>query len=65
MIEHIVTAWRRFRHRLYRDRPGWRRSPWAGGDRYWYEPDDGWPQGPITVARERPPSPSENGSDRA
>ena len=46
MGERIVTAWLRFRHRLYRDRPGWRRSPWAGGRRYWYEPDDGWPTGP-------------------
>jgi hypothetical protein len=39
----LRTIWRRFRHRLYRDRPGWRRSPWAGGSRYWHEPDDGWP----------------------
>lgn len=46
----LITAWRRLRHRLYRDRPGWRRSPWAGGGRYWYEPNDGWPDGPTTGA---------------
>jgi len=48
LMERIESMWRRFRHRLYRNRAGWRRSPWAGGARYWYEPDDGWPTGPLS-----------------